>query len=81
VWTGVLAATLIAPAMADEYQFQKVATIELPGGKGHGDIVTFDTSSQLLYVSMPNDGLCIVDARSNEVVKYIQNVPSPNGND
>ncbi len=80
---GVSAITglLIAPALAADYRFEKVATIELPGGKGHGDIATFDTLSQLLYLSMPNDGLCIVDTKSNSVVKYIQNVTSPNGSD
>src|SRR5215469_8907466 len=80
---GLVASTglLIGPALAADYHFEKVATIELPGGKGHGDITTFDPLAQLLYVSMPNDGLCVVDTRANKVVKYIQNVPSPNGVD
>jgi hypothetical protein len=83
VLAGVLASTglLILPALAADYSFEKVATIELPGGKGHGDITTFDSLAQLLYVSMPNDGLCIVDTKSNTVLKYIQNVTSPNGSD
>lgn len=82
-WASMLGsvALLVEPALADEYQFQKVATIELPGMKGHGDIATFDPSDQMLYVAMPNDGLCVVDTRTNTVVKYIENVPSPNGSD
>lgn len=83
VLAGVLASTglLIVPALAADYRMEKVATIELPGGKGHGDIATFDPVAKLLYVSMPNDGLCIVDTQSNTVLKYIQNVPSPNASD
>src|SRR5579862_1322766 len=83
VLAGVVAASalLIVPALAADYHFEKVATIELPGGKGHGDIATFDPLAQLLYVSMPNDGLCVVDTKANSVVTYIQNVPSPNGSD
>ena len=69
------------PGFAQEWSFQKVATITLPGGKGHGDIATFDPSSQLLYLSMPGDGVMVVDTRDNSIVKYIQNVPSPNGID
>lgn len=80
---SVIASTglLIAPALAADYHFEKVATIELPGGKGHGDIATFDPLSQLLYLSMPNDGLVVVDTKANSVVKYIQEVTSPNGSD
>ena len=80
---GVIASTglLTVPAFAADYHFEKVATIELPGGKGHGDIATFDPLAQMLYVSMPNDGLCVVDTKSNSVVKYIQEVTSPNGSD
>src|SRR5215469_15554769 len=80
---GIVASTglLLAPALAADYHFEKVATIELPGGKGHGDIATFDPLAQLLYLSMPNDGLMVVDTKSNSVVKYIQQVVSPNGSD
>jgi hypothetical protein len=74
-------AMLAAPAFAQGWSFQQVATITLPGGKGHGDIATFDGSSQLLYLSMPNDGVVVVDTRDNSVVKYLQNIPSPNGSD
>ena len=78
---GLLASTalLAVPAQAAEYHFERVATIKLPGLTGHGDITTYDPMDQMLYVSMPNDGLCVVDTRSRSVVKYIQNIPSPNG--
>ncbi len=74
-------ALLTLPALASEYRFEKVATIELQGGKGHGYIATFDPLTQMLYLSMPNDGIDVVDTRANKVVKYIQNIPSPNGVD
>lgn len=78
---GLLATVVsIVPAIAGEYHFQKVATIDLQGAKGHGDIATYDPSNHMLYVSMPNDGLDVVDTKTNKVVAYIKNVPSPNGN-
>lgn len=73
-------AVLAAPAMATGYKFEKVGTIELQGQKGHGDIVTFDRSNGMVYVSMPQ-GLDVIDTKTNKVVQFIQNVPSPNGND
>lgn len=72
---------LIAPAVAADYHFDQVAMIHLPGNTGHGDIVTFDPSNHMLYVSMPKQGLNVVDTRTNEVVAYIEDVPSPNGVD
>jgi hypothetical protein len=81
VLAGVLASTglMVAPAMAG-WKFEKVATIKLPGKSGHGDIVTFDPSNKMVYVSLVDDGLAVIDTRTNKVVHYIQNVPSPNGN-
>lgn len=83
VLAGVLVSIglLTAPAMADGYRFEKVATIHLSGLTGHGDIIAFDPSNKMLYVSMPKHGLNVVDTRSNTVVKYIEDVPSPNGVD
>jgi hypothetical protein len=80
---GLLASTVLmtAPAMAQGWKFDMVATINLPGYKGHGDIVTYDHLAQLLYVSMPGlGGLVVIDTRTNQVMKFIMNVPSPNGN-
>lgn len=81
VFAALLASTavLAAPAMAAGYKFEKVGTIELQGQKGHGDIVTYDRSNDMVYVSMPQ-GLDVIDTKTNKVVHFIQSVPSPNGN-
>lgn len=73
-------AVLAAPAMAAGYKFEKVGTIALQGQKGHGDIVTYDRSNGMVYVSMP-EGIDVIDTKTNTVAHFIQNVPSPNGND
>ena len=82
VFAALLASTALVavPAVASGYHFDKVATIELQGQKGHGDIVTYDRSNDMVYVSMPQ-GLDVIDAKTNKVAHFIQNVPSPNGND
>jgi len=72
---------LAAPALAQDYHFEKVATIHLPGNTGHGDITTYDTSNGMLYVSMAKHGLSVVDTKTNTVAAYIDDVPSPNGVD
>src|SRR5215469_13096432 len=53
VFAALLASTalLAVPALASGYQFNKVATIDLQGQKGHGDIVTYDRSNGMVYVS------------------------------
>jgi len=76
--TALLSGSLMAPAMASAYQFKKVASIELPGKKGHGDLVAYDPSNHMLYVSMPDDG-AVIDTKTNKVVADIKNIPSPNG--
>ena len=76
--TALLSGALIAPAVAGSYHFKKIASIELPGKKGHGDLVVFDPSNKMLYVSMPDDG-AVIDTRTNKVVADLQNIPSPNG--
>jgi len=83
ILAGAVAAVALmaAPAMAADYHFDHVATIHLPGNTGHGDIVTFDPSNHMLYVSMAKEGLSVVDTRTNEVAAYIEEIPSPNGVD
>jgi len=76
--TALLSGSLMAPAMASAYQFKKVASIELPGKKGHGDLVAYDPSNHMLYVSMPDDG-AVIDTKTNKVVADVKNIPSPNG--
>jgi len=80
---GLLASTalVIAPAVAADYHFDQVAMIHLQGNTGHGDITTFDPSNNMLYVSMPQGGLNVVNTKTNEVEAYIDDVPSPNGVD
>ncbi|MGH6968426.1 MAG: hypothetical protein ACREEL_05710 [Stellaceae bacterium] len=82
VIAALLASTalLTAPAMAAGWKFEKIATIQMPGPKGHNDIVTYDPSNGMLYASMPDDGLCIVNTHTNTVVQCVHNIPSPNGN-
>src|SRR5690348_7995589 len=76
--TALLTGALAAPAIANTWQFKKVATITLPGPKGHGDLVAFDSSNKMVYVSMPNGG-AVIDTRTNKVVADFKNIPSPNG--
>ncbi|HUC61655.1 MAG TPA: hypothetical protein VMF53_06845 [Alphaproteobacteria bacterium] len=75
------AALMTLPALAAEYHFERVAVIRLDGNTGHGDITTFDPSNGMLYVSMAKNGLNVVDTHTDRVVKYIDDVPSPNGSD
>jgi hypothetical protein len=72
-------AMVAAPALASSYRFERVATIPLPTKKGHGDIVTYDPTNGMVYVSLVDHGLAVVDTRTNKVVHVIQDVPSPNG--
>jgi DNA-binding beta-propeller fold protein YncE len=83
VLAGLLAsaALMATPAVASEVHFSKVAEIHLDGMTGHGDIVTFDPTNQMLYVSMHGNGLNVVNTRTNQVEAYIDDIPSPNGVD
>lgn len=82
---GALPASAFAlPASAfarshSEYTFKKVATIHLKGEKGHGDLLAIDPANGRLIVSMHGHGVNIVDTRTNKVLKYISDVPGPNG--
>lgn len=83
---GMLPASAFAlPASAfarshSEYTFQKVATIHLKGPKGHGDLLSLDPDNGRIIVSMHDHGVDIVDSHTNKVVKWIPDVPGPNGN-
>lgn len=65
---------------ATPYSFTLVTKIPLPTKPGHGDIVTYDPTNGMVYVSLVDDGLAVVDTRTNKVVHDIKNIPSPNGN-
>jgi DNA-binding beta-propeller fold protein YncE len=78
--TAFAAALLATPSMAASYKFEAVGKITLPGKSGHGDIVTYDPSAKMIYVSLVDDGLAVVDPKTRKVVADIQHVPSPNGN-
>src|SRR5487761_1323803 len=74
-------AMVATPALASSYHFERVATIPLPTKKGHGDIVTFDPTNGMVYVSLVDHGLAVVDTRTSKVVHYFKDVQAPNGND
>ncbi len=74
------AALLAGPALAQEYHYVKVAEIHLPTPNGHGDIVTFDPTNQMLYVSLKDDGLAVIDTRTQKVVHVFKDIPNPNAN-
>src|SRR5215469_18089660 len=74
------AALLAVPALAQEYHYVKVAEIHLPTPNGHGDIVTFDPTNQMIYVSLKDDGLAVVDTRTQKVVHVFKDIPDPNAN-
>jgi OmpA family len=75
-------ALLAVPALAQaqEYHYVKVAEIYLPTSPGHGDIVTYDPTNGMVYVSMVDDGLAVIDTRTNSVAHVIKDIPDPNGN-
>jgi len=74
------AALIAVPALAQEYHYVKVAEIHLPCPNGHGDIVTYDPTNQMLYVSMKDDGLAVIDTRTQKVVHVFKDIPDPNAN-
>lgn len=78
--TALATALLAAPSLAASYRFEAVGKITLPGKPGHGDIVTFDPAADMIYVSLADDGLAVVNPKTRTVVADIQHVPSPNGN-
>ena len=72
-------ALVAVPALAREFHYVKVAEIYLPCPTGHGDWVAFDPSNQMLYVSMKEDGMAVIDTRTNKLVKAVKDIPNPNG--
>lgn len=72
-------ALLAVPALARDYHYVKVAEIYLPCPVGHGDWVAFDPSNHMLYVSMKDDGMAVIDTRTNSLFKVFNDIPSPNG--
>jgi len=81
--TGALvasAALLAGPALAQEYHYVKVAEIHLPTPNGHGDIVTYDPTNQMVYVSMKDDGMAVIDSRTQKIVHVFKDIPNPNAN-
>jgi len=73
-------ALLAVPALAQEYHYVKVADIYLPTKPGHGDIVTFDPTNGMVYVSLVDHGLAVVDTRTSKVVHTFEDIQAPNGN-
>ncbi len=75
------AALLAVPALAQEYHYVKVADIYLPTAPGHGDIVTYDPTNGMVYVSLVDHGFAVVDTRTSKVAHSFKDVQAPNGND
>lgn len=76
--TGLLATSAFA---ADNYKFEKIATIKLEGPAGHGDLLSLDPATHRLFVAMHDHGVSVVDTQTNKLIKYIPDIPSPNGID
>jgi len=74
------AAMVAVPALAQEYHYVKVAEIHLPTPNGHGDIVTYDPTNQMVYVSLKDDGMSVIDSRTQKIVKTFKDIPNPNAN-
>jgi len=72
-------ALLAVPALAQEYHYVKVAEIYLPCPTGHGDWVSYDPSNGMVYVSMKEDGMAVIDTRTNTVAHVFKDIPQPNG--
>lgn len=81
--TALLSGLMMGTSFASSpYTFKLVATVPLQGAKGHGDIIEYDPTNGMIYVSMAKDGFDIVNTKTNKVVAYIHgNLPSPNGQD
>jgi len=73
-------ALIAVPALAQEYHYVKIAEIHLPCPVGHGDIVTYDPTNQMVYVSLKQDGMSVIDTRTYKVVKTFKDIPQPNAN-
>lgn len=74
--TGLLATSAFAHT---NYKFEKIATVKLEGPAGHGDLLSFDPANHRLFIAMHDHGVSVVDTQTNKLVKYIPNIPSPNG--
>ncbi|HEV2160692.1 MAG TPA: OmpA family protein [Stellaceae bacterium] len=74
------AAMVAVPALAQEYHYVKVADIYLPTPRGHGDIVTYDPTNGMVYVSLKDDGMSVIDTRTLKIVKTFTDIPDPNAN-
>lgn len=71
----------LSASAATHYKFEKIATIKLKGPAGHGDLLSFDPANNRLFVAMHDHGVCVVDTKTNKLIKYISDVPAPNGSD
>ncbi|MEO7127768.1 MAG: hypothetical protein ABI040_02720, partial [Rhodoferax sp.] len=74
--TGLLSAPTFA---ATNYKFEKIATIKLGGAAGHGDLLSLDPATHRIFIAMHDKGVSVVDTQTNKLIKYIPDVPSPNG--
>lgn len=69
----------IGPTFASTpYTFKLVTKIALPTKPGHGDWVAYDPSNHDVYVSLKDQGMAVVDTKTNKVVHVLQDIKAPN---
>ena len=59
------------------YDFHKVATISLPGVKGHGDVAAIDPHNGRIFVSMHGPQVDVVSTKTDKTIKVIDGIPGP----
>lgn len=57
-----------------------VATIDLPGKGGHGDVVVYDPDKKVMYVAQsPENNVIVISTVTNKIIAVIPNVNGVNG--
>lgn len=58
--------------------FKLVTKISLPTKPGHGDWVAYDPGNHDVYVSLKDQGMAVIDTKTNKVVHVFQDIKAPN---
>ncbi|MDE1904584.1 MAG: hypothetical protein KGI46_12055 [Alphaproteobacteria bacterium] len=58
--------------------FKLVTKISLPTKPGHGDWVAYDPGNHDVYVSLKDQGMAVIDTKTNKVAHVIQDIKAPN---
>lgn len=75
--TALMSGLMCGAAFASSWQFKLVDTIPLPSKAGHGDMVRYDSSNGMIYVSMPEGG-AVIDTRTNKIAHVFPKLHAPN---